>query len=120
MEKLRCQTPAMVRKEIAVHFLAYNFIRAAMAHAAQRHQQRPRTLSFKATVQLLEAMKTQLFNLSQPALEALLKAIVSTPIGQRQRTPQPRAIKQRPKPYPRLAVPRKIACQQLVAAHNLG
>jgi len=120
MEKLRCQTPEMVRKEIAVHFLAYNLIRAAMAHAAQRHRQLPRTLSFKATVQLLEAMKTQLFDLSQSALEALLKAIVSTPIGQRHRAAQPRAVKQRPKPYPRLAVPRKIACQQLVAAHNPG
>ena len=120
MEKLRCQTPAMVRKEIAVHFLAYNFIRAAMAHAAQRHQQLPRALSFKATVQLIDAMKTQLLDLSHSALEALLKAIASTPIGQRQRTPQPRAVKQRPKPYPRLAVPRKIACQQLVASYNLG
>lgn len=115
MDKLRCQTPAMVRKEIAVHFLAYNFIRAAIAHAAQRHQQSPRTLSFKATLQLLDQIKTQLHDLSEQALEALLKAIVSTPIGQRQRAPQPRAVKQRPKPYPRLAVPRTTACQQLLA-----
>jgi hypothetical protein len=86
-----------------------------MAHAAQRHQQIPRRFSFKATVQLLQAMKSQLLHLSQQALEALLKAIVSTRIGQRKRPPQPRAVKQRPKPYPRLAVPRKIACQQLVA-----
>lgn len=118
MAKLRCQTPEMVRKEIAVHFLAYNFIRAAMAQAAQRHQQLPRTLSFKATLQLLDAMKTQLLNLSEYALEALLKAIVSTRIGQRKRPAQPRAVKQRPKPYPRLAVPRKIACQQLVASYS--
>ena len=108
----------MVRKEIAVHFLAYNFIRAAMAQAAQHHQQRPRELSFKATVQLLDAMKTPLLKLSQHALEALLKAIVSTRIGQRKRASQPRALKQRPKPYPRLAVPRKIACQQLVASYS--
>ena len=120
MEKLRCQTSAMVRKEIAVHFLAYNFVRAAMAHAAQRHRQLPRALSFKATVQLIDAIKTQLLDLSHSALEALLKAIASTPIGQRQRAPQPRAVKQRPKPYPRLAVPRKIACQQLVASYSLG
>ena len=118
MDKLRCQTPEMVRKEIAVHFLAYNFMRAAMAQAAQRHQQIPRQFSFKATVQLLQAMKSQLLNLSQQALDALLKAIVSTRIGQRKRPPQPRAVKQRPKPFPRLAVPRKIACQQLVANYS--
>lgn len=118
MAKLRCQTPQMVRKEVAVHFLAYNLIRAAMAQAAQRHQRLPRELSFKATLQLLNAMKTQLLDLSEDVLEALLKAIVSTRIGQRKRLPQPRAIKQRPKPYPRLAVPRKIACQQLVASYG--
>lgn len=118
MGKLRCQTPEMVRKEIAVHFLAYNFIRAAMAQAAHQHQQLPRLLSFKATLQLLDAMKTQLLGLSEHALKALLKAIVSTRIGQRKRSPQPRAVKQRPKPYPRLAVPRKTACQQLVANYG--
>lgn len=118
MAKLRCQTPEMVRKEVAVHFLAYNLIRTAMAQAAQRHHQLPRELSFKAALQVLQAMKTQLLNLSEDALEALLKAIVSTRIGQRQRPTQPRAIKQRPKPYPRLAVPRKIACQQLLASYG--
>jgi len=34
MDILRCQTPQMVRKEIAVHLLAYNLIRTVMAQAA--------------------------------------------------------------------------------------
>jgi hypothetical protein len=31
MDVLRCLTPAMVGKEIAVHLLAYNLVRWAMA-----------------------------------------------------------------------------------------
>lgn len=30
MDVLRCKTPEMVRKEIAVHLLAYNLVRAVM------------------------------------------------------------------------------------------
>jgi hypothetical protein len=34
MDVLRCKRPEMVKKEIAVHLLAYNLIRAVMAQAA--------------------------------------------------------------------------------------
>ena len=34
MDVLRCKTPAMARKEIWTHLLAYNFIRTLMAEAA--------------------------------------------------------------------------------------
>jgi len=37
----------MVLKEIAVHVLTYNLIRAATFEAAQQHELSPRTLSFK-------------------------------------------------------------------------
>lgn len=37
MEMLRCQSPDMVRKEIAVHMLAYNLIRTNIAQAAVVH-----------------------------------------------------------------------------------
>ena len=118
MDKLRCQSPSMVRKEIAVRFLGYNFIRAAMVQAALCYHNKPRWLSFKATVRLLEAMKTQLLELSVSTLGSLLQAISSTGNRQRRRAPQPRAVKQRPKPYPRLKVPRKVVCHQLVDNFN--
>lgn len=50
MDVLRCKTPDMVEKEIAVHFLAYNLVRTVMAQAAAMSRQRPRQLSFKAAV----------------------------------------------------------------------
>ena len=42
MELLRCKTPEMVEKEIAVHVLAYNIIRGNLAQAAILHDKTPR------------------------------------------------------------------------------
>lgn len=49
MGVLRCKSPEMVKKELAVHLLAYNLIRAVMAQAAFLGHVLPRQLSFKAT-----------------------------------------------------------------------
>jgi hypothetical protein len=46
LEDLRGQRPEMVRKEIWVHWLAYNLIRKSMAAAAVTHECTPRTISF--------------------------------------------------------------------------
>ncbi len=51
MDVLRCKTPAMVRKEVWAHLLAYNLIRTLMAQAANEFECRPRELSFKGTLQ---------------------------------------------------------------------
>jgi hypothetical protein len=44
MELLRCKTPEMVEKEIAVHVLAYNIIQGNLAQAAILHDKIPRQL----------------------------------------------------------------------------
>src|SRR3954470_857562 len=44
MEMLRTKTPEMVRKEVAVHLLAYNLIRGMMAEAARAGEVSPRRL----------------------------------------------------------------------------
>ena len=115
MEMLRCKSPDMVEKEIAVHFLAYNLIRANLARAAKQFGKIPRQLSFKSAVQLLTQASMTLINLSIKSLNlfslALLKAMASTPIGYQKRKNQPRAIKRRPKPFPLLTIPRYNACQ---------
>ena len=56
MSVLRCKTPAMVRKEIWMHLLAYNLVRTVMAEAAQRAGIKPRQLSFAAAVQTINAL----------------------------------------------------------------
>ena len=48
MDVLRCKAPALVRKEIWTHILAYNLIRTIMSQAATKHDVLPRTISFKS------------------------------------------------------------------------
>lgn len=110
MEMLRCLTPVMVEKEIAVNLLAYNLIRAQMAKAAQEHNKIPRQLSFKASVQLFLSAVAQwafipIYEL-RGLVAGLLLGIASTPVGILKKDPQPRAKKRRPKAYPLLVKPR--------------
>lgn len=117
MEMLRCKTPEMVQKEIAVHLLAYNIIRGNLAQAAVLHDKIPRQLSFRSTVQLVCQAAKQLVGLTgkqvTQTLLSLLKAMASTVIGLQKRKHQPRAIKRRPKPFPLLMTPRHEACLNL-------
>lgn len=110
MEMLRCKTSDMVEKEIAIHFLAYNLVRANLARAAKLYGKIPRQLSFKSAVQLLTQASAKLIDLSTKALNSfsqeLLKAMASTQISHQKRKNQPRAIKRRPKPFPLLMTPR--------------
>jgi hypothetical protein len=57
MRDLRCKTPELVRKEIWTHVLAYNLIRTIIAQAAAKHGILPRSISFKGTIQTLEAFQ---------------------------------------------------------------
>jgi hypothetical protein len=117
MDVLRCKTPGMVRKEIYVHLLAYNLIRTVMAQAAHRYNVSPRTLSFKGTLQQLNALKDTLLCADEKSLpdlyEHLLKAISCHRVGNRPGRREPRAIKRRRKPYPLLTKPREEARNEL-------
>lgn len=111
MEMLRCKTAEMVKKEIAVHLLAYNLIRANLARAACLNDRLPRYLSFMAAVQLMRNTASLCITTTGTALIKLilplLTAMAQTEIGQRERPNQPRVIKQRPKAYPLMTKPRK-------------
>lgn len=50
----------MVKKEVAIHLLAYTLARAVMAQAPSLAQIAARCLSFKRSVQILEAYHQQL------------------------------------------------------------
>lgn len=101
MDILRCKTPTMVEKEIAVHFLAYNLVRAVMAQAAAMSDQRPRQLSFKATLQLLNAFEMNLRHSPRGALSErcaiLLKALAQCQLPERPHRVEPRLVKRRPR-----------------------
>lgn len=117
MDLLRCKTPDMVTKEIAVYLLGYNLIRAVMARAAARANVLPRQLSFKGALHLWSAfadgLRRAFSALGCILREHLWTGIAQLRVGQRPGRHEPRAVKRRPKPTPLLRVPRAIARQKL-------
>jgi putative transposase len=112
MEHLRCKSPAMVRKEIYCHLLAYNLVRRAIVKSAKVFDKLPRQLSFKGAVQAMNAFLHAL-SARGPNMEeqyqCLLLTISEQTIGDRPDRIEPRRVKRRPKPYKLLNEPRDQA-----------
>lgn len=113
MEILRCKTPALVRKEIWTHILAYNLIRAIMAQAATQYRIDPRSISFKGTVQTLEAFQPLIAiqgrrdtAFRRCLYTQLLDAIVVHRVADRPDRVEPRLKKRRSNHYGFLRKPR--------------
>jgi hypothetical protein len=114
MDMLRCKTPELVRKGIWTHVLAYSLIRTVMAQVASREGEEPRSISFRATLQVLEAFRPLLtYHADRGAghrgelYEQLLGAIAVHRVADRPDRFEPRMAKRRPKRYDRLARPRR-------------
>jgi hypothetical protein len=114
MDMLRCKTPELVRKEIWTHVLAYNLIRTVMAQAAARHEIAPRSISFKATLQILKAFQPLIAcrghrgpSHREALYQHLLKAIVVHRVADRPDRFEPRMAKRRAKNFNRLTKPRR-------------
>jgi hypothetical protein len=115
MDVLRCRSPRMIEKELWAHLLAYNLIRLLMAQAAVEHGTTPRALSFKHAVQMwTEFTSHAVLRHADPntALSALFRLIAQVPAAHRPNRSEPRARKRRPKSFPWLKVPRRIARQR--------
>jgi hypothetical protein len=112
MEMLRTKSPAMVGKEIAAHFLAYNLIRGIMAEAARAAKVKPRRLSFKGSLHTVRAFEEgHLYDAIRirADLPRLVELIGKKRVGGRPDRYEPRAVKRRPKPHPLLNMPRAEA-----------
>jgi hypothetical protein len=121
MDVLRCKTPELVRKELWTHILAYNLIRTIIAQSAIKHGIEPRTISFKGTVQTLEAFQPVIAMQREddPAsrkrlYQRLLDAIAIHRVADRPDRFEPRRRKRRPKPYDRLMKPRPAAKREIL------
>jgi hypothetical protein len=111
MHELRCKTPELVRKEIWTHILAYNLIRTIMAQAAATHGLVPRSISFKGTVQTLEAFQPVIEGANHSArrlelYQHLLDAIATHQVADRPNRFEPRVKKHRRNHYGWLTKPR--------------
>jgi hypothetical protein len=112
MDILRCQTPEMIRKEILMHFIAYNCIRRLMCEAAKEAHLKVRVVSFKGSVQALRNWEPHLNQAKISRAERfrlisdLYEAMTNTPIKQRPGRSEPRCLKRRHKNYQLMTVPR--------------
>jgi hypothetical protein len=121
MRGLRCKTPELVRKELWTHILAYNLIRTIIAQAASKHGLEPRSISFKGTVQTLEAFQP-VIAFQDEANAAyrriiygqVLGAIALHRVADRPDRYEPRLRKRRPKHYAFLRQPRSVVKRKML------
>lgn len=112
MDVLRCRTPDLVRKEILMHFIAYNAVRRLIVDAAAIVECAPRRISFKASIQALRQWEPQFHRRAadvgeQRRLLSSLRAVIgSRQITARPGRREPRCLKRRPKPFALLTAPR--------------
>lgn len=115
MDMLSCRSPRMVHKELEMHLIAYNLIRAFMSEAALSCRVPLERLSFKgtldATCQYAQAMARipASYRRRRRALYArMLAAIASDPVPDRPDRFEPRCQKRRPKAFPFMTCLRRL------------
>ena len=114
MDVLRCKTPAMIHKELAMYVIAYNLMRALMLQAAIAHGLSVYRISFKGTIATVRQWAPIMgaAQLDEPArqgmMERLLRCLALDPLPHRPNRTEPRARKRRPKNYQLLTQPRHV------------
>lgn len=112
LDVLRCQSPALIEREVLMHQIAYNLVRCLMQRAAHEHGVALNRLSFKGTLDTLRhwsgliaaAGKTP--RRQQALIEQMLALIAADPVPERPGRHEPRAKKRRGKNYQLLTRPR--------------
>lgn len=111
LDALRCKKPATVHRELLTLFIAHNLTRAIMAEAAREHAVPLDRLSFKGTLDTLRQFCSACAQARRPAQRrllwsAMLRRIAADHVPLRPDRLEPRAVKRRPKSYPKLNRPR--------------
>jgi putative transposase len=105
---LRCQSPAMIRKEWAMHAVVFNAIRAVMVKAGVVVKREPYRLSFTAAWEAIESFAGVLSNPAtwEKAWRKLLQVIGKERVDDRPNRVEPRLLKRRPKDCKHMTKPR--------------
>jgi hypothetical protein len=105
LDVLRCQSPGMIQKELQVHLIAYNLVRALMQKAAHLHHVPLERISFKGTLDTLRHWAAAIHaSCTTPRKQAelinrMLQRIAGDPLPHCPGRTEPRAKKRRPKNY---------------------
>jgi hypothetical protein len=121
MDMLRTKTPARVRAELAMFLIGYNLIRTVMFDAAKASEARLEQLSFKSALvrfglwcaRLGHGIRWVAWLLDYPAM---LSDLARDRNPDRPGRYEPRVVKRRPKPFPRMQQPRQGLREQLLRA----
>ena len=108
MAVLTSRSPAMIRRELIVHTIAYNLLRALMAWGKTAGADNP---SFKGTIDRLNhwlpmVLSAESAKLRRRLVTDLVELIAEDQIPGRPFRREPRAVKRRPKPHQLLNKPR--------------
>ena len=119
----RCQSPAMVRKELWTTLLGYNLIRTTIAAAALLHRLTPRQLSFTSACQYVLAAWSRRSDSTPDAAQAtascrqLLDHLANCRVADRPGRIEPRVLKRRRHGYPLMQEPRLILRDRLLSGN---
>lgn len=107
MDHLSCKNPDNLEREIRMHFLVHNLVRRLMLETARRHRVPLERVSFAGTLATArrygEALLQARSRRQRKQLMAELFAVIAVDlVPDRPGRREPRAVKRRPKPYPRL------------------
>lgn len=108
MAVLKTLSPAMIRRELLAHIIAYNLLRALMSHGRSAGTE---SASFKGTIDRLNHWLPIVLNAPSASLRKrlvtdLVELVAEDQVPSRPFRREPRAVKRRPKPHQLLNVPR--------------
>ena len=103
----------MVRKELAMHLIAYNLIRDVLFQAAASHSLPTELISFKYSMTIMRQWTPWILLCNSEKerkvfIEDMLMYIAESTVPERPFRREPRAVKRRPKPYQLMTSPRHV------------
>jgi hypothetical protein len=107
MEHLAVRTPAMIARTLAMHLLAYQLIRGLMQEAALSWDRPLERISFQGAVDAARhfgeaLLRARTRHQRGHLLAELLRVLAADSVPERPGRREPRALKRRPKRFPRL------------------
>ena len=111
LDVLRGHTPHMIERELWMHAIAYNLVRAMLLETALAHNVPVERLSFKGALDALQAWAERALGFRRHrglARRTLLARIAADQVPLRPGRSEPQAQKRRPKNYQFLTRPRRL------------
>jgi hypothetical protein len=114
MDHLSCQTPEMIRKEVAMHMIVHNLVRSLMADAVSTMEVEPSRLSFaRGLGQTAEWFRAFVLTdrskkVAKRLVHVFLDSLAEDILPFRPGRSEPRVIKRYTQKFPRMRKPRRL------------